>query len=201
MVALIRVGYLRRVCKVGASFQPLHASGAKCTAYIAQPAWGWSVVALLAGATALYVGLGMLHGSQVKGRRGWEALPHREFWVEARGMVEDGVRFASGRQQSGRRGGAGPREPLVSGQAAPSEASDAAKEDRRRGKEKKQKREKKSRQPSRHPERAAAGDGDGDRSAPAAEANNGGAGVDDGADGAGRTTASGGGGRWVHVPG
>ena len=130
----------------------------KCTAYIAQPAWGWSVVGLLAGATALYVGLGMLHGSQVKGRRGWEALPHREFWVEARGMAEDGVRFASGRQQSGRR--AGPREPLVSREAAPSEAPDAAKEDRRRGKEKKQKREKKSRQPSRHPERAAAGDGD-----------------------------------------
>lgn len=92
----VRPGENCRICKVAQSFMPLSPSGAQYTAYVYQPDWGWSFSALVLGLTLSYMALGMMHGRLAKRRNGWDALPHRRFWAEVRGLVEDGVQFAKG---------------------------------------------------------------------------------------------------------
>ena len=91
-----RPGENCRICKSAQSFMPLSPSGAAYTAYVYQPDWGWSFSGLVLGLMLGYVALGLAHGRLVKKRDGWDALPHRRFWTEARGLVEDGVQFARG---------------------------------------------------------------------------------------------------------
>ena len=91
-----RPGENCRICKSAQSFMPLSPSGASYTAYVYQPDWGWSFSGLVLGLMLAYVAGGMVHGRLVKNRDGWDALPHRRFWAEARGLVEDGVQFARG---------------------------------------------------------------------------------------------------------
>ena len=61
--------------------------------------WGWSFVFLFAGASVLYAGGGWVAG-RVRGRKGTAALPHAGFWAGARGLVVDGLRFASFRPRA-----------------------------------------------------------------------------------------------------
>ena len=215
-----------RICKAAQTFMPLSPSGAGYAAHIYQPELGWSIVSLVLGLAAAYVGLGTLHGRMVQQRAGWEALPHRSFWREARGLVEDGVRFATGKGagrhgggSSGSSGRAG-REALVPSRAAESSGGGGG-GSRRSGGEKKSRHksssgsggsgkksskaaaaeeEDRSRGGS-SPQRESSG-----KASPAAGGGGGGAaGADDGGGGGGggaaaASTASGGGGRWVHVP-
>ena len=70
--------------------------------------WGWGVLLSLLICTTLYVGGGAAYAIKAKGvAPGLEALPHREFWTEASGLVIDGARFTKARIDEARGGGGG----------------------------------------------------------------------------------------------
>ena len=187
-----------RICKSTSSFLPLSPSGAKYSAHIYQRPWGWSVAGPILGFAAAYLVIGSLHGKLVKGRLGWQVLPHLTFWSELRGLVEDGVQFSlSG---GGRRGSQQQRKKardalLPPGSQIVALASDAHKEGKGK-KDKKDKKDKRSTSDSRSSTT--------DPVAASATAVGGGTAGEGGGGGnsaSSVSTASGSGGRWVHIPG
>jgi hypothetical protein len=54
---------------------------------------GWIVVTVLLLGGSSYFGGGYWYNSRSRGLRGIAALPHRQFWIEVAGLVEDGVNF------------------------------------------------------------------------------------------------------------
>ena len=55
---------------------------------------GWIIVAVLFLSGSSYFGGGYWYNSRSGGIRGAAALPHRQFWMELIGLVEDGVNFS-----------------------------------------------------------------------------------------------------------
>ena len=183
-----RVNENCRVCGLERTFNPLHPSGAGCTAYLNEPdEWGWHFVLLFLAGGTMYISIGLLHGTRVQRKRGWEAVPNVALWREFGGLVDDGLRFARGGQGPVRRSAA----PAASkpGQAA---GAGSAKQSSRKGggKNKEAKKTKAVKEDKlivggSPPPTAAGVSG---LSAPLLVA------------AAVEGTAAGGGGRWVHVP-
>ena len=130
-------------------------------------------------AAALYFGGGTAYRQRMGGAKGWDVLPHAELWWELRALVSDGVAFSQARASGsgGGGGGGGLRKLPDAGSAAKKERLleselDSPNKEKREKREKKQKKEE-PRQP--------------DDMTPAAL-------------GGPKTTSSGGGGKWVHVP-
>lgn len=76
--------------------------------------FGWIIVTVLLLGGFSYFGGGSWYNSSSRGLRGAAALPHRQFWMEVAGLVEDGVNFTreivrgrSGRSQRGYTGSRG----------------------------------------------------------------------------------------------
>lgn len=72
--------------------------------------WGWYLVGALLAATASYVGCGYIYNTRSKGMaHGAAALPHRHFWLDVAGLVQDGIQYSrerlNGTTHSGRSGG------------------------------------------------------------------------------------------------
>jgi hypothetical protein len=58
--------------------------------------WGWWFIMLFCLGTAGYVGGFVVYAHKVHGRPiDASALPHPEFWVEVRSLIEDGIAFAA----------------------------------------------------------------------------------------------------------
>lgn len=162
---------------------------------------GWVLVGVLLGGLSLYLVVGTLLNMQSRGKpAGMQALPHLEYWQSLGGLVQDGVGFTKSRLQ-GRRGAGGARRSAYS--TVKAEAAKAGrirekgskkhkKDKQEQKKEKADKSEaKKHRDESHH----------GTAAAPAAEvAPSPNQSAATGAPAGPRQTASGDGGRWVHVP-
>ena len=74
--------------------------------------FGWIIATVLLLGGFSYFGGGYWYNSRSRGLRGAAALPHRQFWMEVAGLVEDGVNFSreTVHGRSGRsRGNAGSR--------------------------------------------------------------------------------------------
>jgi hypothetical protein len=165
---------------------------------------GWMLVGVLLGGSSLYFVLGTLFNMQSRGKpAGLQALPHLEYWQSLGGLVQDGVGFAGSRLQ-GRRGGGGARRSAYS--SVKSEATKSG-----GGREKGSKKEKKEKEKEKEKEKAK--DRKKDKSEKKKEATQqhkeepqrgvaaaAGPAPDQQTAGGPRQTASGGGGRWVHVP-
>lgn len=180
-----------RICKPGQSFRPLHDSGAGCSAFLYQPQWGWSVVCFILGVVAAYVAGGYVYGTQIKGRRGRGALPHAQFWLEVDALVRDGARFvaAAGRAphpRSVRRQTQGPPQTLQ-------EPLSSETKKRRSGGEK-------TRGEKRGQSKSASRSTDMQNAPSASQPALPPQPPQQGTGSLGKATASGGGGRWVHVP-
>jgi hypothetical protein len=68
--------------------------------------WGWAFLLTVLICTTLYVGGGTVYSVKIQGTPpGLEALPHREFWAAARGLVVDGARYTKARVDEARGGG------------------------------------------------------------------------------------------------
>jgi hypothetical protein len=65
--------------------------------------WGWSFLFVVAPCIGLYLGGGWALNHRSRGLDGLDALPHIEQWREVAGLAKDGVRFAQARA-GGRRG-------------------------------------------------------------------------------------------------
>jgi hypothetical protein len=76
-----------RICKASSSYLPLSPSGAKYSAHIYQPPWGWTVAGPILGLAAAYIIAGSLHGKLIRQQTGWQVLPHLALWSELRGLV------------------------------------------------------------------------------------------------------------------
>jgi hypothetical protein len=91
----------------------LHACGAavpfaECLATAADGGGGrlgWQFVLAVLGGAAVYAGGGSALNRRRSGLSGAASLPHREFWLQMQGLVQDGVRFA--RTRSGLRAAGG----------------------------------------------------------------------------------------------
>jgi hypothetical protein len=55
---------------------------------------GWVITGMLLLGGCSYFGGGYWHNSRSRGLRGVAALPHRQFWMELAGLVEDGMNFS-----------------------------------------------------------------------------------------------------------
>ena len=55
---------------------------------------GWVITGILLLGGCSYFGGGYWHNSRSRGLRGVAALPHRQFWMELAGLVEDGMNFS-----------------------------------------------------------------------------------------------------------
>ena len=68
--------------------------------------WGWFFLLTVFICTTLYVGGGVTYSVKAQGTPpGLQALPHREFWKAAGGLVLDGARYAKARIDEARGGG------------------------------------------------------------------------------------------------
>lgn len=65
---------------------------AKCT--VQGCSGGWSLVVLLLGGLGMYVGGGAAYRRKMLHASGKEMIPHLGFWLEVKGLVDDGVAFA-----------------------------------------------------------------------------------------------------------
>ena len=122
---------------------------------------------------------GVLHNQRAHGLRGAQAIPHRQFWRELGGLVEDGVGFVRSRGRAKGRGGA---------RLLPSRGAD----EKPRKKEKREKKAKKEKS-----QRESRGLARGDSASAGTRPESASAGPRAGAGPSG--TAAGDGGRWVHV--
>ena len=167
---------------------------------VAPPQHGWTLAAALLVCGAVYVGLGVAHGSRTGGKKPGLALhPHHDRWMELLALCADGAAFARGGTRKPRAGYA-----PVGGGSRRNSAAKAGEDrqgrgdgDRSRKKEKKEKGDKKERRDkgTKGKRERRRGETEGDAVSappppPAAPAP---------APAAG--TAAGDGGRWVHVPG
>ena len=174
---------------------------------VAPPQHGWTLAAALLVCGAVYVGLGVAHGSRAGGKKPGLALhPHHDRWMELLALCADGAAFARG---GARKPGAG-YAPVGGGSSSgvrSGRRNSAAKAgedrqgrgdgDRSRKKEKKEKGDKKERREKggKGKRERRRGEREGDAvsapppppTAPAPAPTAG--------------TAAGDGGRWVHVPG
>ena len=162
--------------------------------------WGPQFLMFTFLAAGAYLGGGGAYRFHKLGVRGLDVVPHQSFWIELRGLVEDGVAFARAggkrRARSGSsRAGTYVAVPDATGGDKKSGRRSARKDSDSKGaeaKEKRQKREKKdAEKKSDKADRAERGfiPAPGPAPSPAATASS-----------ASASTASGGGGRWVHVP-
>ncbi len=70
--------------------------------------WGWFFLLTVFVCTTLYVGGGVAYAVKTQGASpGLQALPHREFWTAAGGLVTDGARYTKSRIDEARGGGGG----------------------------------------------------------------------------------------------
>ena len=60
-------------------------------------AWGRSLLIAFVAGGALYAGGGTAYNQKVKGLPGKEAFPHLAFWLDLKGLVLDGAKFAQAR--------------------------------------------------------------------------------------------------------
>lgn len=158
--------------------------------------WGWTFLALLAVGCGSYAGAGVVYAQRVQGRKatggGNQALlrlhPHFGKWAEVFALMEDGVAYVSGRRATR----TGPPESLLDETQKTSQGHGLSGQKKEK-KEKKEKRDKKERgkRPEKVESKQVLLDTAGSSPTPASTDCN-----------AGRpkATASGGGGRWVHVP-
>ena len=134
---------------------------------------------------------GVLHNQRAHGLRGAQAIPHRQFWRELGGLVEDGVGFVRSRGRAKGRGGAR----LLPSSGAGEKGGKPRRKEKREKKEKKNKSQRESRGLARgdsaQPKATAAGASAGARPESASAGPRAGAGPSG--------TAAGDGGRWVHV--
>jgi hypothetical protein len=157
---------------------------------------GWTLVAgLLLGGVA-YLGAGVVYGGRTGGGAGLAAHPHHEHFVAVQGLVADGLAFARGSKRGG--GGGYSAVPSVP-RSSSSRGGGTTSESRGSGKSPKGKRSRseggkgsKRRSGEKEERKISTSNAkDASPSAPAQEL----AAAD-----AAASTASGGGGRWVHVP-
>eukprot|EP01052_Picozoa_sp_SAG31_P038696 SAG31_NODE_5218_length_2669_cov_2.345136_4_plen_281_part_00 len=59
--------------------------------------WGDIFLLVCLVVSALYLGGGMVYMHRVMGKRGWEALPHRDSWTALAGLTWDGVQLVNAR--------------------------------------------------------------------------------------------------------
>ena len=169
---------------------------------VAPPQHGWTLAAALLVCGAVYVGLGVAHGSRTGGKKPGLALhPHHDRWMELLALCADGAAFARGGARKPRAGyapvGGGGGSRRNSAAKAGEDRQGRGDGDRSRKKEKKEKGDKKERRDkgTKGKRERRRGETEGDAVSappppPAAPAP---------APAAG--TAAGDGGRWVHVPG
>jgi len=134
-----------------------------------------------------YLGGGIAYNSQVGGKRGLAALPHRPFWLELRALCFDGWYFTQRKLGIGDRRVGGASAPLLR-----AGDGDGRSRDHRDGKDKKQSKEKKEKKEKKDKKRKEKGGGKSPPAAPAPAA--------PAPAPAASGTAAGDGGRWVHVP-
>ena len=134
-----------------------------------------------------YLGGGIAYNSQVGGKRGLAALPHRPFWLELRALCLDGWYFTQRKLGIGDRRVGGASAPLLR-----AGDGDGRSRDHQDGKEKKQSKEKKEKREKKDKKRKEKGGGKSPPAAPAPAA--------PAPAPAASGTAAGDGGRWVHVP-
>lgn len=152
--------------------------------------WGDRLIAVFAMMAGIYIGVGTVWGARVSGVSGRAAVrahPHWRQWEEVAALVEDGVAFARGRRRAGGGVGGEQRERLYveapGGDVSPRGSKQGKKEKKaKRAKGDGGNEAKKERSSSASPRPAAA---EAAPAAPAAPAT---------------SVASGGGGRWVHIP-
>lgn len=163
--------------------------------------WGAEFVLVFGLVACVYVGGGSAWGARVSGDAVHvRAHPHYSRWEAVHALCIDGVGFARGQRASSRQTLAGHREESRYHEAPSGAARDASRSHKSRRSEKKAKKEKPSADDGKTAPRDAA-----DNTAPAAAADAAGAAGGGGGGGAaGRSgapsVASGGGGRWVHIP-
>jgi len=137
---------------------------------------------------------GVLHNQRAHGLRGAQAIPHRQFWRELGGLVEDGVGFVRSRGRAKGRGGAR----LLPSSGAGEKSGKPRRKEKREKKEKKNKSQRESRGLARGdsvPGRNATAAGGSAGTRPEVESASAGPRAGAGPSG----TAAGDGGRWVHV--
>jgi len=78
---------------------------------------GSAIFIVLIVVMVLYCGGGFMYNSQVKGRRGWEAMPNSPFWLKFFGLVGDGFKYV------GRLFGGGSSTPYQSVTSVPDSSS------------------------------------------------------------------------------
>lgn len=144
--------------------------------------WGWIVIALLVFGGGGYFGGGYLYNKN----RGRAAIPHERFWNDVLGLVLDGLNYARGKGRSG-----------MSYQGSSSRR--AIGDDSKRGKEKKQKKEAKAKQ-GKQGRKTSTKSGRQRASDELLAAAPDSISSADGDQKEAKSTASGGGGRWVHIP-
>ena len=135
-----------------------------------------------------YLGAGIAYNSQVRGKRGLAALPHRPFWLELRALCLDGWYFTQRKLGIGDRRVGGASAPLLRAGDGDGRSRDQDGKEKKQTKEKKEKKEKGKKDKKRKEK-------GGGKSPPAAPAPAAPAPAP-----AASGTAAGGGGRWVHVP-
>lgn len=74
---------------------------------VCSSAWGWTFLLLLLLGTCGYLGGSIAYGHKVQGQPLALTLPHREFWMEIKSLVEDGVAFSKSRALQASGGGGG----------------------------------------------------------------------------------------------
>lgn len=156
---------------------------------------GWLFSAAVVSAAVVYLAIGTALRHRRTGARGFQALPHREQWLQVYGLVMDGVQFTrsvpSGRRTSGGKNGYTP---------VGKERGVASCDDDRGGAKGRPPRDQTHKGKSKR-STAPKVDGnndskDGSLPSPSATART----ATSGAPAALTNTAAGGGGRWVHVP-
>lgn len=156
--------------------------------------WGWSFILAAVLCGGLYAGGGWILNHRLKNLNGVDALPHKDRWKELMGLVQDGVRFTQARI-NGRRGYAAVREEHSETRAAKS-VSDRSHGKNGAGREfgtatgRKSKSRKDSKQRSKPP--------DATEFLPESESSDASRATE--AESKAKSTPSGTGGRWVHVP-
>ena len=138
-----------------------------------------------------YLGGGIAFNSQVGGKRGLAALPHRPFWLELRALCFDGWYFTQRKLGIGDRRVGGASAPLLrAGDGGGRSRDHQGGKGKQQSKERKEKTEKKDRKKDKKRKEKGGGKSPPAAPAPAAPA----------PAAAASGTAAGDGGRWVHVP-
>ena len=147
-----------------------------------------------------YLGGGIAYNSQVGGKRGLAALPHRPFWLELRALCFDGWYFTQRKLGIGDRRVGGASAPLLragDGDGRSRDHQDG--KEKKQSKEKKEKKEKGSGKKEKKEKEKKRKEKGGGKSPPAAPAPAPAPAAPAPAPAA-SGTAAGDGGRWVHVP-